>query len=94
MFKVRQIDTFRLSKIVNIAMLKKGNPDGWYRHLENYVNGDMVVDEVLSKQGSCTHMKSVVLKLLVSQSKIGYYIRPGQLLGEVKFQSEKLKDIF
>ena len=87
-FKIEEIEAIDLARIINTAMLGAGQPKGWYNHMKNYVKGDMVLEDTF--QGSGT-VKAVLLKHLSCFSEKNYYVRPGQNLGPVKFQTRNLK---
>ena len=40
-FKVERVNALALSRLVNVSMLREGHPRSWFKHLNNYANGDM-----------------------------------------------------
>ena len=87
-YSLQEITSLGLAKIVNLGMLKKFQPKGWFKYLTNYLECDMVMEDLLGIKSIVPKNKSVFLKLLHSQSDL-HYVRPGQLIGQKKFQSNR-----
>ncbi len=78
---VEPIDSMSLARLVNLAMLQKVQPSGWFNYLKSYAKSDLVLEDVCDSKN-----RSVFLKLLNSDSDV-YYVRPGQIFGPKKFSS-------
>ncbi len=87
-YSVQKISSLDLARAVNLGVLNKFRPKGWFKYLTNYLESEMVMEDLLGIKSIVQNNKSVFLKLLHFQSDL-HYIRPGQLLGQKKFQSNR-----
>ncbi len=77
--------------MVNSVILQE-RPTGWHSYLKNYIRSDMVIEEILGDPSTEKWwLSSVYLKSLGCTPGRGYYIRPGQRLGQRKFMSIRIK---
>ena len=86
-YSIREFGALSLAKLVNTGMLASpSRPQGWLKYLQNYVTSDMVLTDILDTR---RQVESVFLKLLQNSHSDVYYIRPGQLLGQEKFCTQR-----
>ena len=90
MFKIKEMDAMKLSRIGNIAMLAPDHPWGWFKYLMGVVRHDRVTQELADEIGINT-IKTVSLKTMNCNAGRNYYVRPGQVLGPEKFSNKDLK---
>ena len=82
-----EIESVELANIINTGFLRTEQPDGTLKYLRNYIECDMVMEDLIKVKSDFQKNKTVFLKLLHSESNL-YYIRPGQLLGREKFPTK------
>ncbi len=87
-YSIEEIDSIKLARIINAGILQKFQPVGWLKYIRNYIECDMVLEDLVDVKTYIQKNESVFLKLLHPETDV-YYIRPGQLLGKNKFVSKR-----